>query len=63
MYSQLQAQLQAKSVALDSKNREMAALRDEMHRIEQQNRRAMDSMQQKLEELERQLHNAQICSL
>ncbi|KAI8377757.1 kinase-like domain-containing protein [Radiomyces spectabilis] len=55
MYSNLQAQLQAKSIALDTKTREMAALRNEMQRAEREKQREMDAMRQRLEELQRQL--------
>ncbi|KAI9484717.1 kinase-like domain-containing protein [Zychaea mexicana] len=55
MYSTIQAQLQAKSVALDTKDQEMAALRKRLEQIEQQNKRDMDAMQRRVDELERQL--------
>ncbi|KAI8146326.1 kinase-like domain-containing protein [Fennellomyces sp. T-0311] len=60
MYTNLQAQLQAKSVALDTKDKEMAALRDKMEQIEQKNRRDMDAMQRRVDELQRQLSLAQL---
>ncbi|KAI9256552.1 kinase-like domain-containing protein [Phascolomyces articulosus] len=60
MYSNLQAQLQAKSVALDTKDKEMAALRDKMEQIEQQNKKDMEVMQKRVDELQRQLSLVQL---
>ena len=60
MYSNLQAQLQAKSVALDTKDKEMAVLRDKMEQIEQQNKKDMEVMQKKVDELQRQLSMVQL---
>ncbi|KAI9016562.1 kinase-like domain-containing protein [Phycomyces nitens] len=60
MYTNLQAQLQAKSHALDTRNREMALLRDEMERIEREKQKEMSIMQRRLEELQRQLDHVQL---
>ncbi|KAI7884666.1 kinase-like protein [Lichtheimia hyalospora FSU 10163] len=56
MYSQLQAQLEAQSAAMDNKDREMAALRDKMKLMEQEN----DAMHRRVDELQRKLNETSL---
>lgn len=56
MYSQLQAQLEAQSAAMHNKDREMAALRDKMKLMEQEN----DAMHRRVDELQRKLNETSV---
>ncbi|KAI9315705.1 kinase-like domain-containing protein [Dichotomocladium elegans] len=58
MFCQLQAKVEAQSAALDTKNREMEALRDKMKQLELNSKREMDAMQRRVDELQQKLNES-----
>ena len=60
VFASLQSELQAKSLALDKKTKEMAALHVKMEQLEREKHQQVQAMQKQLEELQRKLEQAEL---
>ncbi|KAI8143516.1 kinase-like domain-containing protein [Fennellomyces sp. T-0311] len=60
IFASLQSELQAKSLALDKKTKEMAALHAKMEQFEREKQQEVQAMQKQLEELQRKLEQAEL---